>query len=374
MIVLGIETSCDETSVAVVKDGKKILSNVVVSSLKEHKKYGGVVPEIASRSHLESILPCVKAALKGARGSVGAHGRLPAGRRLSLHKIDLIAVTKGPGLMGSILVGLASAKALAFSLNKPLIGVDHVLAHVYSAFLHEPKLRFPFLGLVVSGGHTVLLKVENRGHAEVLGRTLDDAAGEAFDKVAKILGLGYPGGPEVDRLGRDQDPKQFFFSRPFLSQDSLDFSFSGIKTAVYYQVEKLKKTAPLSLRTKKRICAGFQEAVCEVLTQKSIRAAKKYNLKTVVVGGGVSANSRLRQMLVKETRKEGLDVIFPPMALCQDNAAMIACLGYAMHKSGQRDTLDLAGYPDFKDAAFTSAQRTGDTRQARIGKKPPRLF
>jgi len=353
MITLGIETSCDETSAAVVQDGRKILSNVVYSSLLEHKKYGGVVPEIASRSHLETILPCIHAALKNARR------RLPAGRQVSLQKIDLIAVTKGPGLMGSLLVGLASAKALAFSLKIPLIGVDHVLAHVHSAFLERrgragvPPLRYPVLGLVVSGGHTLLLRVKGPGRAEVLGRTLDDAAGEAFDKVAKILGLGYPGGPEVDRLSRNQDTKRFFFSRPFLSQDSLDFSFSGIKTAVYYQTERLKKAKPVSLRTKSQICAGFQEAVCEVLTKKSLRAAKRTGLKTLVVGGGVSANSRLRRMLAGEAAKTGLRVIFPPMALCQDNAAMIAALGHAMYKEGRKDGLDLSGYPDFDHTVMT---------------------
>ena len=337
MIFLGIETSCDETSVSVVKDGQKILSNVVYSSIKEHGRYGGVVPEIASRAHLEAFLPCLRAALKKAR--------------LTLEDIDGIAVTKGPGLMGSILVGLAAAKALAFSLKIPLVGVDHVFAHVHSAFLHEPKLRFPYLGLVVSGGHTLLLHVKGPGRADILGRTLDDAAGEAFDKVAKILGLGYPGGPEVDRLSRGQDPTRFFFSRPFLSKDSLDFSFSGIKTAVYYQAESLKKAGAITLRTKKQICAGFQESVCEVLVQKSVRAAKKYGLKTLVVGGGVSANSRLRRMLMNHGSRSGLRVIFPPMALCQDNAAMIAALGAAMYKSGKHDRLDMGGYPDFPKTA-----------------------
>ncbi len=334
MLILGIETSCDETSVAVVKDGKKILSNVVYSSLKEHRPYGGVVPEIASRSHLEIILPCLKAALKKSTHK--------------LEDIDLVAVTQGPGLMGSLLVGIAAAKALALALKKPLVGVDHVLAHIYAGFIDRgagrTKLpRFPVLGLVVSGGHTLLLKMDSPAKVQILGRTLDDAAGEAFDKVAKILGLGYPGGPEVDRLARGQDPKRFFFSRPFLSKDSLDFSFSGIKTAVYYQAERLKKK-PMNLPTKKLICSGFQEAVCEVLTKKSLRAANQFHLKTLVVGGGVSANSRLRQMLAGEAKKEGVKVIFPSMELCQDNAAMIASYGYALYRGGKRDRLDLPGY------------------------------
>ncbi len=332
MITLGIETSCDETSVAVLKNGR-ILSNVVYSSLKEHKPYGGVVPEIASRSHLEIFLPCLQAALKKAR--------------ISLADIDLVAVTKGPGLMGSLLVGLSAAKALAFSLKKPLIGVDHVLAHAYAAFLEEPKLRFPCLGLVVSGGHTLLLKMDSPSKMCVLGKTLDDASGEAFDKVAKILGLEYPGGPEVDRLAKGQDTGRFHFSRPLLSQDSLDFSFSGIKTAVFYTVQRLHKKGRLTLRDKKAICAGFQEAVCDTLVEKSLRALRAHKLKTVVVGGGVSANSRLRLKLPAAAKKEDARVVFPSFALCQDNAAMIAAHGQALYKAGKRDKLDLAGYPDF---------------------------
>ena len=333
MITLGIETSCDETSIAVLKDGKKVLSNVVYSSLKEHQPYGGVVPEIASRSHLEIFLPCLEGALKKAC--------------VSLDEVDLIAVTQGPGLMGSILVGLSAAKALAFSLQKPIVGVDHVLAHAYAAFLEDPKLRFPCLGLVVSGGHTLLLAMESPSKMRVLGRTLDDAAGEAFDKVAKILGLEYPGGPEVDRLAKGEDSKRFHFSRPLLSQDSLDFSFSGIKTAVFYEAERLKKKSPLSLRVKKAVCAGFQEAVVDTLVEKSLRALRKHKFKTVVVGGGVSANSRLREKLSSAVKKEGARVVFPSMALCQDNGAMIASYGHALYRAGKRDKLDLAGYPDF---------------------------
>lgn len=341
MITLGIETSCDETSVALVKDGKKILSNVVYSSLREHRPYGGVVPEIASRSHLEAFLPTLKAALKKAR--------------LSPSAVDLVAVTRGPGLMGSLLVGVSAAKALAFSLKVPLVGVDHVLAHAYAAFLYEPKLRFPCLGLVVSGGHTLLLKMEGPARMRVLGGTLDDACGEAFDKVAKILGLGYPGGPEVDRLAKGQDPKRFFFSRPYLSQDSLDFSFSGIKTAVFYQAQRLRQARKLTASAKKGICAGFQEAVCDVLTQKSLRALRSHRLKTLVVGGGVSANSRLRRMLSDAARREGARVVFPPLALCQDNAAMIASFGHALHRVGRRDKLDMNAYADFEDR-----ERRGD--------------
>ena len=335
MITLGIETSCDETSVAILEKGRTIRSNVVFSSLKEHKKFGGVVPEIASRSHVEIILQCIESSCRKSG--------------VKLKDVDLVAVTQGPGLMGSILVGLSAAKALALALDKPLIGVDHVVAHIYAGVLSDPKLRFPFLGLVVSGGHTLLLRMDSASQVRVLGRTLDDAAGEAFDKVAKILGLGYPGGPEVDRLSRGEDPTKFFFSRPILSKDSLDFSFSGIKTAVYTQVERLKKTKPLSLKTKKQVCAGFQESVCEVLVLKAVRALKKEGLKACVIGGGVSANLRLKSLFAAASKKEGFRAIFPQTALCQDNGAMIAGLGEALYQSGRRDKLDLAGYAHFTE-------------------------
>ncbi len=333
-MTLGIETSCDETSVSVLKGRREILSNVVFSSLAEHKKFGGVVPEIASRSHLETILPCLDAALKKAG--------------VSLRQIDLIAVTQGPGLMGSLLVGLSAAKALALSLDKPLVGVDHVIAHVWAGFLSDKTLRYPFLGLVVSGGHTMLIRLDGPDRLCVLGRTRDDAAGEAFDKVAKILELGYPGGPEVDRLSRGQDPTRISFTRPFLSKDSLDFSFSGIKTAVFYQVQKIKRHKPLTLRLKKEICAGFQEAVCDVLVKKSIMAARAQGLSRLVVGGGVSANTRLREKLSSAAGKAGLKVVFPAPFLCQDNAAMIAGLGAALYRQGKKDPLELSSYSDFQ--------------------------
>jgi len=345
MITLGIETSCDETSVAVLKDGRKILSNVVYSSHKEHQAFGGVVPEIASRAQLETVLACLDTALKKAR--------------VPLKNADLIAVTQGPGLMGSLLVGLSAAKALALSLEKPLVGVDHVIAHAYAGFLSDPSLRFPCLGLVVSGGHTLLVKMTSPSGVKVLGRTIDDAAGEAFDKVAKMLGLGYPGGPEIDRLSRGQDTNRFFFTRPFLSNDSLNFSFSGIKTAVFYEVEKLKKKRSLTRSVKKAVCAGFQEAVCDVLVKKSLRAAKLHGLGTLVAGGGVSANSRLREKLKQAAGEEGIKVVFPPLEFCQDNAAMIAGLGTALFREGRWDTLDLSSYSDFSKYHLSDAHTTG---------------
>ncbi len=333
MITLGIETSCDETSVAIVRNGRHILSNVISSSLKEHKPYGGVVPEIASRAHLEVLPACLDQALKLAK--------------TPLKRVDLIAVTQGPGLMGSLLVGISSAKALALALNRPLIGVDHIIAHVYSVFLGKTRVKFPILGLVVSGGHTFILRMDGPKLIKILGKTLDDAAGEAFDKVAKMLGLGYPGGPEVDRLSRGQDPTEILFTRPYLSPESLDFSFSGIKTAVYYAVDKFKAANRLTPKTKKAVCAGFQEAVCDVLVRKTLRAASQEGIATVVVCGGVSANSRLRDKFAQHATKERIRVFFPDMALCQDNAAMIAALGTALHEAGQKSSLDLAGYSDF---------------------------
>ena len=340
MITLGIETSCDETAVAVLQNSRKILSDVIFSSLKEHKKFGGVVPEIASRSHLENLLDVLDGALRKAK--------------ISLDQVDLIASTRGPGLMGSLLVGLSAAKALALSLKKPFVGVDHVIAHVYSGFLSDPALKFPVLGLVVSGGHTLLIKMASPSRYEVLGRTLDDAAGEAFDKVAKILGLGYPGGPEIDRLSRGVDAKKVLFARPYLSKDSLDFSFSGIKTAVLYRVgaglvpAQTRAATRVAPAIRKQICAGFQEAVCDVLVRKAVHAAKTHRLKSIVVGGGVSANSRLRRLLGHAAGKEGLKVVFPSLTLCQDNAAMIAALGHALYKEGKRDSLDLAAYAKFQ--------------------------
>ncbi|MBI4432644.1 MAG: tRNA (adenosine(37)-N6)-threonylcarbamoyltransferase complex transferase subunit TsaD [Candidatus Omnitrophica bacterium] len=330
MIVLGIETSCDETAVAVVKNGRTILSSVVYSSLAEHKPFGGVVPEIASRSHVESLLECLEVSLKKAK--------------LGLKDVDLVAVTRGPGLMGSLLVGVAAAKTIAWAIQKPLVGVDHVLAHIYAGFLSQ-RLKFPVLGLVVSGGHTLLIRMDAPHRVRILGRTIDDAAGEAFDKVAKVLGLGYPGGPEIDRLARGENTKRFHFTRPFLSSNSLNFSFSGIKTAVLYRVKDLK--SPLTLKIKKEICAGFEQAVCEALVKKTARAVKEENLRTVVIGGGVSANSRLRALFKKTASEEGFRAIFPENSLCQDNAVMIAALGAALYSKGKRDPLSFSAYPDF---------------------------
>lgn len=333
LLTLGIETSCDETSAAVV-EGDRVLSNIIASSLKEHVRYGGVVPEIASRAHLEALLPCVHTALKKARRT--------------LKQVDLVAVTAGPGLLGSLLVGLSAAKALALALDVPLVGVDHVLAHAYSARLCDPAPAFPYLALVVSGGHTTLIRMDSPVKVRILGKTLDDASGEAFDKVAKILGLGYPGGPVIDRLSRGQDPDACKFSRPYLSETSLDFSFSGLKTAVYYKVQDALKTSKrLNPRWVRQAASGFQEAVVDVLVKKTLRAASAEGLQRVAVGGGVSANSRLRGKLTEAASAEGLRLYFPSLEYCQDNAAMIASYGAALHRAKHRSELDLAAYPDF---------------------------
>lgn len=351
MLTLGIETSCDETSFAVLEENR-VLSNVVASSLKQHEEFGGVVPEIASRAHLETSLACLEASLK------------KAGKSLS--DLDLVAVTQGPGLMGSLLVGLSAAKALAFALDKPLVGVDHVLAHLYAGKIDDASLSFPFLGLAVSGGHTLLIRMDSPSRFQVLGRTADDAAGEAFDKVAKILGLRYPGGPEVDRLSRGADAKHFVFTRPVISKDSLDFSFSGIKTAVFYKTEALRKKKALNFEAKKDLCAGFQEAVCEALIGKSLEAAKREGLDSLVVGGGVSANSRLRELLKRKAAPNGLRVIFPRGEFCQDNAAMIAALGAALYKEGRRDALNIAAYADFLSH---HGLRRDEIRERRLAKQ-----
>jgi len=315
MMVLGIETSCDETAAAVVKDGKKILSSVIASSLSEHKKFGGIVPEIASRAHLESINFVVKEALRMARKQ--------------LKDIDLIAVTTKPGLIGSLLVGVSFAKAIGASLKKPVIEINHIQAHLYSCFLKGKKPKFPFVGLVVSGGHTNLFYVKNFKSVKTLGSTLDDAAGEAFDKVAKILNFGFPGGPIIDKVSQKVKDMRIKFNYSQLP-GSFNFSFSGLKTAVLYYVNK-NKTAK-----KTEVAACFQEAVVKNLVEKSLFACKKKRVRRLVLGGGVAANSRLRKRLPIEAVRQAVKVYLPNRDLCLDNAAMVAGLGYRIYKNGGR--------------------------------------
>ncbi len=331
MLSLGIETSCDETSAAVVKDGRFVLSNIIASSLKEHRKYRGIIPEIAFRAHIESITITARKSLEA------------AGKKLS--DIDLICVTQSPGLIGSLLVGISFAKALSLALQKPLIGVNHLEAHLYASFLSgvdvKDSLRIPalpFVGLVVSGGHTNLFLVERDFRFKQLSSTADDAAGEAFDKVAKILDLGYPGGPVIERLAREGNVKNFSFSCQ--GPSDLGFSFSGIKTAVLYKVH-----SPQSTVHREDIAASFQKAVVSALVEKSFLACERKKIKTLVVGGGVAANSYLRNKFQEEAAVRNIKAYFPGKGLTLDNAAMIAGLGYQLFKRGKRSNYYLNTNP-----------------------------
>ncbi len=316
MIILGIDTSCDDTSMAVLADGNRVLSNVVHSQVRVHHPHGGVVPELASREHLRNLLPVYREALAKAD--------------LREKDLDGIAVTVGPGLVGSLLVGLYFAKALAYTQNIPLIPVNHLEGHILSIFLEEKKPTFPFIALTVSGGHTSLYHAEGIGRYHILGQTLDDAAGEAFDKVAKILGLGYPGGPAIENSSGDGNMTAIDFPRAYLSKDSFDFSFSGLKTAVSLYAKQWEKNEQLRDKTTPAdIASSFQESVIDVLVHKVMAARKKLNLSTVVIAGGVACNTRLRRRM-SEAVAGGEDdqIFFPRPAYCTDNGAMIALAGY----------------------------------------------
>ncbi len=333
MNILGVESSCDETAAALVQDGQRILSNVVASQVRLHGPYGGVVPELASRKHVEAILPVIDEAL-GSRG-------------FRFTDVDAIAVTQGPGLVGSLLVGIAVAKSFAYVQRVPWVGVDHIFSHVAAIFL-ERSLSFPFMALVVSGGHTSLFRVENYTRMKLIGKTRDDAAGEAFDKVAKIMNLGYPGGEKIDRLGREGDPESIPFPRTLLETDSLDFSFSGLKTAVLNYVKNQRRN--LSPEQIRDVAASFQEAVVDTLRIKVFRAAKEESASDVVIVGGVACNSRLREKFSEEGRSRGIGVHFPSPALCTDNAAMVAVAGFHFLQAGQRASLSLNAYSRFQSA------------------------
>lgn len=319
MLILGIETSCDETSAAVVRDGRRILSNVVSSSLEDHRKFGGIIPEIASRRQMELIYPVVDEALSRAG--------------VSLKKISAIAVTQTPGLIGSLLVGVAYARGLAFAMNKPLIEVDHIKAHIYANFLTEggPASRasvpeLPAVGLIVSGGHTSLYALRDYTRFQLLGETRDDAAGEAFDKVARLLNLGYPGGPVIDRMARDtDDPAPGIRFTAAELPGTFDFSFSGVKTAVLYYQQKHAGEKGYAVAP---VVRAFQDSVVGILVRKALAACRKKKARSLLVGGGVAANSALRRELTLAGEAEGVKAFFPPMSLCVDNAAMIAGLGY----------------------------------------------
>ncbi len=327
MRILGIESSCDETAAAVVVDGREILSNLIHSQIDIHRIYGGVVPEIACRTHIETIYPLVEKALADAK--------------LTLKDIDAIAVTCAPGLVGALLVGLSMAKSLSLATGKPLLGVDHIHAHIYACKLAFPDLIWPCVSLVVSGGHTSLYHSKNEIDHELLGSTTDDAAGEAFDKVAKILQLGFPGGPIIDGLAKGRDPKKVLFKRTVA--ESLDFSFSGIKTAVLYKVRGQDGKGPLTMSPDDRadVAAGFQEAVVDVLVEQALKACLRTRTWRLAVGGGVACNTRLREKLTARAAKEGIPCYFPPPRFCTDNAAMVAGLGYHLFQAGRIGDLSL---------------------------------
>ena len=326
IITMGIESSCDETSVAIVKNGREILSKVIDTQIPIHEKYGGVVPEIASRNHIEAISRVTKKALEEAN--------------ISFEQIDAITPTYGPGLVGALLVGLSYAKALSFSTNKPLVGVNHIQGHIAANYITYKELEPPFICVMMSGGNTQIVHVKNYTEFEVLGKTRDDAIGEAFDKVARVVGLGYPGGPKVDKLAKDghaniELPKTHF------DEDTLDFSFSGIKTAV---INLHHKNPDIN---KADLCASFEKNVTETLMENVKRAIKKTGRKKITLAGGVSANSYIRNEFLK-LEKEGIKVYMPDLKLCTDNAAMIASAGYYNFVSGKRDELNLNAVPNLK--------------------------
>jgi N6-L-threonylcarbamoyladenine synthase len=332
MTVLGIETSCDETSAAVLRDGR-LLSNVTVVQLL-HAHHGGVVPELASRAHLKLILPIVREALEKA-------GIQPS-------ELDGVAAVYGPGLVGALLVGLTFGKAYALGLGKPFIGVNHMEAHIFSNLLAEPRPAFPFINLTVSGGHTQLVLVRDAFSFELLGETRDDAAGEAFDKVAKMLGVGYPGGPLIDKLASSGNPRAVGFPRPYLPDDEFAFSFSGIKTSVLYHLRRIGYVQS-SVRERPELvadlCASFQAAVVDVLIQKVLLAAERFAVKDIAVAGGVSANSELRRRLLMETQIRHLTLHLPSLEFCTDNGAMVAMVGYEKLLRGITSSLELTAEP-----------------------------
>ena len=322
MIVLGIESSCDETGVAIVKDGRHVLANIVASSLKLHSKYGGVIPEIASRMQLESIAGVFSESLKVAR--------------IKAEEIDLISLTVKPGLPGSLLVGISFAKALALSLNKPLLGINHLYRHVYANFLCHRNIKLPSVALVVSGGHTTLFFINDFSKIQAIGQTQDDACGEAFDKVAKILGAGYPGGPLIEKLAKRGNKERIKFACSGTKRE-LDFSFSGIKTAVLYYTKGKK----INLALKEDLAASYQESVIDTLIKKALLACRRKNVKQLLIGGGVAANSRLRQKFMAVAKESGISCFFPSIDLCMDNAAMVSGLAYQLYKQGARSDLYL---------------------------------
>lgn len=330
--ILAIETSCDETAAAVVRNGREIRSNIISSQIELHKLYGGVVPEIASRKHIEKINQVIEEALSTAK--------------ITLEEIDAIGVTYGPGLVGALLVGVAEAKAISFAANKPLIGVHHIEGHISANYIENKQLEPPFLCLVVSGGHSHLVLVKEYGEYEIIGRTRDDAAGEAFDKVARAIGLGYPGGPKIDKLSKEGDGKAIQFPRAHIEGAPYDFSFSGLKSAVLNYINSLEMKHEEINRA--NVAASFQEAVVDVLVTRTILAAKDFGMKRVAIAGGVAANSTLQKVMHATCVENGLEFYYPSPIYCTDNAAMIGTAAYYEFIKGKRSGLDLNAVPNLK--------------------------
>jgi len=330
--ILAIESSCDETSAAVVKNGREVLSNIIASQIDIHTKFGGVVPEVASRKHIEVISNVVQEALDEAN--------------MTLEDIDAVAVTYGPGLVGALLVGVQYAKSLAYAIDKPLIAVNHIEGHISANFIEHKDLQPPFICLVVSGGHTFIVHMKDYGQFEVIGQTRDDAAGEAYDKIARAIGLGYPGGPKIDKLSKEGNPEAIKFPRANFHDDSLDFSFSGVKSAVLNYLNKMEMTKQEI--NKADVAASFQKAVVDVLVDNVMTTCKRKGVDKIAIAGGVASNSALRAHMIEEGEKKGIRVLFPSPILCTDNAAMIGSAAYFEFLRGKTATLNLNAVPNLK--------------------------
>lgn len=332
VLILAIESSCDETAAAVVKNGREVLSNVISSQIELHKLYGGVVPEIASRKHIEKINQVIEEALEEAN--------------VTLEDIDAIGVTYGPGLVGALLVGVAEAKAIAYATGKQLIGVHHIEGHISANFIENKELEPPFICLVVSGGHTHLVCVKDYGEYEIIGRTRDDAAGEAFDKVARAIGLGYPGGPKIDKLSKEGNPNAITFPKAHINDAPYDFSFSGVKSAVLNYINGCQMKGETFNQAD--IAASFQKAVTDVLVENAMRAVDEYGMKKLAIAGGVASNSTLRQAMKDVCEKKGIEFYYPSPIFCTDNAAMIGVAAYYEYLKGTRHGWDLNAVPNLK--------------------------
>lgn len=332
ILILAIETSCDETAAAVVRNGREVLSNVISSQIELHKLYGGVVPEIASRKHIEKINPVIEEALENAG--------------VTLDDLDAVAVTYGPGLVGALLVGVAAAKAISYAKRLPLIGIHHIEGHISANYIENKELEPPFICTVVSGGHTHLVLVKDYGIYEILGRTRDDAAGEAFDKVARAIDLGYPGGPKIDKLAREGNPQAMTFPRAHIEGAPLDFSFSGVKSSVLNYINGCRMKGEEYSRAD--VAASFQKAVVDVIIEKTLLAASEYGIRKVCLAGGVAANSALRENMSRKLSEQGIEFYYPSPILCTDNAAMIGAAAYYEYLAGKRHGLDLNAVPNLK--------------------------